>query len=204
MGLWIQMDGIHKPLNPIKEAKLQKKPQKPGNVQILTDTTISHSMFFTMADVFCNEWLSLLIARLLSGGHREVSLATTTQSCFYPWYEIAFIYLCVCARACVCERERERVHEGFTLASGQGCKLTPHLLPQLDQITLPSLTNPAVHVPFLSVALHPSFTHSFTPGTERHLSPCYLTLTRPWSNYTCVTWLQGAVCTCMPALWEFY
>lgn len=55
-----------------------------------------------------------------------------------------------------------RVHESVALARGQGCKLAPHLLPQLDQIT-PTLHPPSCPcVAPASLCLCPSILHSLS------------------------------------------
>lgn len=99
-----------------------------------------------------------------------------------------------------------RANESVALAGRQGYKLAPHLLRQMDHvtITLHPPSHPCVAAVALSVPLHHSSTHSLPPslpalslaGLKRYLHPCYLTLTGPQSDYTCLSWLQ-VVCACV-------
>lgn len=82
-----------------------------------------------------------------SGGDTEVFVVKTTLDWLHRG---RLLHLCV------------RVNESFTLARRQACKLTLHLLPQLDQITdtLHPPSYPCV-IP-VSLRLPPSILHSLT------------------------------------------
>lgn len=143
-------------------------------------------------------------SRLLQPSLVSLHLVEVTERSL--WQQQPWLYFISTGggRICVC---------AYTNASHlleDKCVNSPHTCCP-SWIRLRSLSiHPATHVsiPSLSVSLHPSihpsFTHqllSLSSGTKRYLNPCYLTLTGPQSNYTCVSWLQ-VECMCLCAcLW---
>lgn len=97
-------------------------------------------------------------------------------------YFLHFHSVCWGCYLCVCET--------FAFARRQGCKLDPHLLHQLDQITL-TLSSTQLPMCLPSSFRPPVTTHTLLGFKDTYSKQtCYLTLTRPRSNYTCVSRLQ--------------
>ena len=124
-----------------------------------------------------------------SRGDREVSVATTTLAPLHELHEreVACVWVCVCVQT-----------KASHLLEDKGVN-SPHTC-CARWITLPSLSiHPATHVSLLLLSLSPSITPPLSlplSGLKIYPHPCYLTLTGPQSDYTCLPWLQ-VVCACV-------